>query len=91
MFNHRSSKNGFDAEDICVADADILAHLNNIPMLFNTVMNNVWDDKSEKNTTLTELRDEMRKIFEYEYNDLSERTKLHFNDRYKLICQVVLG
>ena len=91
VFNHRSSKNGSDAEDICIADADILAHFDNIPMLFNTVMNNVWGDKSEKNTSLTELRNKMRKIFEHDYNDLSEKTKLHFNDRYKLICQVVLG
>ena len=91
VLNHRSSKNGADTEDICISDADILAHFDNVPMLFNTIMNDVWSDKGEKNTTLPELRNKMRKVFEYDYNDLSERTKLHFRDRYELICRVVLG
>ena len=30
VFNHRSSKNGTDIEDICVADADILSHFDNV-------------------------------------------------------------
>ena len=89
--NHRSSKNATNIEDICVADADILARFDNIPMLFNVIMNNVWGDKNEMNTTLPELKSKMEKSFEYDYNDLSERTKQHFNDRYKLICQIVLG
>lgn len=90
VFNHRSSKNATDIEDICVADADILAHFDNIPMLFNVILNNVWD-KNSNNITLTELRIRMKESFEYDYNDLSERTKLLFHDRYKLISQIVLG
>lgn len=36
IYNHRSSKNAESIEEICVADADILAHFDNIPMLFNS-------------------------------------------------------
>lgn len=90
VLNHRSSKNATDIEDICVADADILAHFDNIPMLFNVILNNVWN-KNSSNITLAELRIKMKESFEYDYNDLSERTKILFHDRYKLISQIVLG
>jgi len=89
VLNHRSSKNGTDIEDICVADADILSHFDNVPMLFNVIMNDVWSKNNI--TTLLELRSRMKESFEYDYNDLSERTKHEFSDRYKLICQIVLG
>ena len=89
VFNHRSSKNGTDIEDICVADADILSHFDNVPMLFNVIMNDVWSKNNI--STLPELKSRMKESFDYDYNDLSERTKQEFNDRYKLICQIVLG
>ena len=89
VFNHRSSKNGTNIEDICVADADILSHFDNVPMLFNVIINDVWSKNNI--TTLPELKTRMKESFDYDYNDLSERTKQEFNDRYKLICQIVLG
>ena len=89
VFNHRSSKNGTDIEDICIADADILSHFDNVPMLFNVIINDVWSKNNI--TTLPELKSRMKESFEYDYNDLSDRTKQEFNDRYKLICQTVLG
>jgi len=89
VFNHRSSKNGTDIEDICVADADIISHFENIPMLFNVIMNDVWNKNNI--TTLSELKIKMKESFEYDFNDLSEKTKENFYDRYKLICQIVLG
>jgi uncharacterized protein len=91
VFNHRSSKNGIDIADICVADADILAHFDNIPMLFNVVMNHVWSEKSEPKLTLSELRSKMKESFEHDYNDLSEMTKHEFKNRYNLICKIVLN
>lgn len=36
VYNHRSSKNAESIEETCVADADILAHFDNIPMLFHS-------------------------------------------------------
>jgi putative nucleotidyltransferase with HDIG domain len=82
VLNHRSSKNLTDIECICVADADILAHFDNIPMLFNVILNDVWGNGSTNNIILPELRRRMKDSFEYDYNDLSERTKSSFSDRY---------
>ena len=33
----------------------------------------------------------MRGAFEKDYNDLSERTKESFRERYDQICEIVLG
>lgn len=84
VYNHRSSKNATTIEEICVADADILAHFDNIPMLFNFAYN-------IKNINLDEVREWIRNCFEKDYNDLSDKTKKMFNRKYKLICEIVLG
>ena len=83
VYNHRSSKNANTIEEMCVADADILAHFDNIPMLFNSAF-------VRNSVNLNEVREWMKNAFEKDYNDLSERTKEIFNDRYKLICEIVL-
>ena len=84
VYNHRSSKNANNIEELCVADADILAHFDNIPMLFNFayVRNNV---------SLSDIRKWMKDCFEKDYNDLSDKTKKEFNEKYKLICSIVLS
>lgn len=84
IYNHRSSKNAESIEEICVADADILAHFDNIPMLFNSayVRNNI---------SLNEIRTWMKDCFEKDYNDLSDRTKETFKEQYQKICKIVLG
>lgn len=84
VYNHRSSRNGATIEDLCVADADILAHFDNIPMLFNSAYNRC-------KINLNEVREWMRGAFEKDYNDLSERTKESFKERYDQICEIVLG
>lgn len=84
VYNHRSSKNGTTLEELCVADADILAHFDNIPMLFNSAYNRC-------NVNLNEVRNWMRETFEKDYNDLSERTRENFKDRYNQICKIVIG
>ena len=91
VLNHRSSKALTNIEDICVADADVLAHFDNVPMLFNVILNGVGHKEDVKNITLSELRIKMKKSFDHDYNDLSERTKQDFNDRYSLICHIVLS
>jgi len=82
--NHRSSKNAETIEELCVADADILAHFDNIPMLFNSAFN-------RNNIKLNEIRNWMKECFEKDYNDLSDRTKEIFHEKYETICEVVLG
>lgn len=84
VYNHRSSKNTTTIEELCVADADILAHFDNIPMLFNSAYNRC-------NINLNEVREWMRNAFEKDYNDLSERTKESFKERYNQIYKIVLG
>ena len=84
VLNHRSSKYATNIEEICVCDADCLAHLDNIPMLFNSAFN-------QHGVSLNEVRDWMRDSFEHDYNDLSDRTKETFLDRYNTIKSVVLG
>jgi uncharacterized protein len=83
VYNHRSSKNSESIEEICVADADILAHFDNIPMLFNSGYN-------RNNIDLNGIREWMKNVFEKDYNDLSDVTKEQFNERYELIKNVVL-
>ena len=84
VYNHRSSKNATTIEELCVADADILAHFDNIPMLFNSAFN-------RSNLKLNEVRNWMKECFEKDYDDLSDKTKEIFKERYKTICEIVLG
>lgn len=84
ILNHRSSKHAMTIEDICVADADILAHFDNILMIVSNVL-------KANNITLPEARSKIKHSFDGDYNDLSERTKREFGDKYRLICQIVLG
>lgn len=84
VLNHRSSKNAQNIEELCVCDADCLAHLDNIPMLFNAAFN-------RDGVSLNEVRAWMRDSLEHDYNDLSERTKEAFRDRYNTIKRIVLG
>ena len=83
VLNHRSSKNGISIEDICVADADILAHFDNVPMIFNSIFR-------QRGITLPEVRKRLKDSFDADYNDLSERTKQEFNRKYISICKIVL-
>ena len=84
IFNHRSSQNATNIEELCVADADILAHFDNIPMLFNSglVRNGV---------NISDIRKWIKEVFEKDFNDLSEKTRETFNERYKEILDIVLN
>jgi len=68
---------------LCVADADILAHYDNIPMCFEVAF--------KFNKIDTNSKDEWIKYFSKDYNDLSERTKETFKDRYLNIMEVLFG
>jgi uncharacterized protein len=84
ILNHRSSKNGTTIEELCVADADILAHFDNIPMIFNSAFN-------RNDVSLSDVKGWIKTCFEKDYNDLSSRVKKDFADKYKLICEIILG
>lgn len=82
--NHRSSKNADSIEETCVCDADILAHFDNIPMIFNNILR-------QSSANLDDVRKKLKESLEKDYNDLSERTKISFYDRYNMICEIVIG
>ena len=82
VLNHRSSKNATSNEELCVCDADIVAHFDNIPMLINSAKrNNVQEDK---------IIDYLKEVFEKDYNDLSDRTKESFKVRYEKIYNEII-
>ena len=82
--NHRSSKYASCIEDLCVADADILAHFDNLPMLFNLAFN-------QYKINLNDIKSWLKKALEKDFNDLSDMTKENFKERYQIICDVVIG
>lgn len=85
VLHHRSSKNAENLEELCVADADILAHFDNIPMLFDAAYN------LRKMVGLENVREFIRETFEKDFEDLSKRTKAEFESRYNTIYKIVLG
>ena len=82
VFNHRSSKKVANIEDMCVADADILAHFDDIPMLFNSAIR-------RNRLPLNEIREGMKVSFEKDFNDLSEQTQKAFLQRYQMIREIL--
>ena len=83
IYNHRSSKNTTSIEELCVSDADILAHFDNIPMLFNYAYN-------INKISLNEINEWIKESLDKDYNDLSDKTKKSFATRYKQICEVII-
>ena len=68
VYNHRSSKNTTNIEQLCVADADILAHFDNIDMLYNLARNKYQISENEINNWIIDCLNK-------DYEDLSEKTK----------------
>lgn len=81
--HHRSSKNSNNIEELCVADADILSHFDNIAMLFNNAF-------TFNKVSLDKIDSYLKEILEKEFNDLSDKTKEIFKDRYFLICDILI-
>lgn len=80
ILHHRSSKHAESIEELCVADADIIAHFDNIPMCFSLAYRaNV--------VSIPALID----YFASDYADLSDRTKEAFSPRYENIMNVLFG
>mgnify|MGYP000959720529 FL=1 len=84
VYNHRSCKNATSIEELCVCDADVLAHFDNIPMLFNSAFN-------RNGLSLNDVRQWMTRCFEKDYSDLSDRTRESFKEKYELIKSIVIN
>ena len=83
VLHHRSSKNAESNEELCVADSDILAHFDNIPMLFDLMFN-------AKKMSLEEVHKEMPIYLEKDFEDLSDRAKEDFKEEYELYKKVLI-
>ena len=75
VFNHRTSKNATNIEELCVADADIMAHFDNMNMIINHA--------KKHNATMDDVIERCRHDFE----DLSETSKEIFKPKYELFIE----
>lgn len=66
------------------ADADILAHFDNIPMIFNSAFN-------RHHVELGQVRSWLKTAFEADFAGLSDKTKETFKPKYEMICKIALG
>ena len=71
-------------EEQCVADADVIAHFDCIPSLFHLAF-----DKNEKDMSIEDGTEFVKKKLERDYNKLSERTREEIKDRYDNIIKVL--
>lgn len=83
VLHHRSCKNAENIEEVCVCDADILAHFDNIPMIFECTY------KFHKIETIPEANKIIIDGFKKDFNDLSDRTKKVFKSKYDNIMEVL--
>ena len=67
VLHHRKSQNAENNEELCVADSDILAHFDNIPMLFHYMFN-------AQNMSLEEVHEKIPSYLEKDYEDLSDHS-----------------
>lgn len=82
VLHHRSSKEAKNIEEICVCDADIISHFDNIPMIFDYAY-------KKKDVNVNNVRNWIKDYFENDFNDLSNQTKEWYLDTYKNICRVL--
>ena len=80
VYNHRSSKNTTNIEQLCVADADILAHFDNIDMLYNLARNKYQISEKEINNWIIDCLNK-------DYEDLSEKTKNFYKKDFELLIK----
>lgn len=79
VLHHRSSKNATNIEEMCVADADIIAHFYNLP---NAFINGVKKHNFSK-------PEQFMTWFAGDYDDLSPATKNAFKDRFNQIMKTL--
>ena len=83
ILHHRSSKEAQNKEEICVADADILAHFDNVPLLFDVMY-------TLRHLELKDVRIQIKEYIEKDFNDLSPQTREFFKERYETIKDVIV-
>lgn len=69
-------------EEQCVADADVIAHFDCVPSLFRLAYH-------DKNLSVKEGEEFIKKKLERDYNKLSDKTRELLKDRYNNILKVL--
>ncbi len=84
VLNHRGSKDRprNTIEEQCVADADVMAHFDCIPSLFELAY-------KEKNLSISEGKEFVKKKLERDFYKLSETSKELLKERYENIVKVL--
>lgn len=83
IYNHIDNPKESVEEEI-IADADVLAHFDNLSMLY-------WISMGKRKLNCDESKQFIKKKLEFDYNKLSKYGKEKFNDRYKSIMQTLFG
>jgi uncharacterized protein len=91
VLHHRSSKNAVNIEETCVADGDILAHLDNLLMTLECVFYGKKTSETPTIITLEEARKAAKETLEKDFADLSAATKIATRDRFENIMKVLFG
>ncbi len=86
VLRHRGSKDlpRNTIEEQCVADADVMAHFDAIPSLFHLAFGG-----DEKNMTLEDGTEFVRKKLERDFNKLSDKTREDLRERYENIVKIL--
>lgn len=69
-------------EEECIADADVIAHFDCLPSMFNLAF-------KEHGMSIPEGTEFVKKKLQRDYNKLSERTRVLLKDRYENIMSVL--
>lgn len=69
-------------EEECLADADVIAHFDCLPSMFNLAF-------KEHGLSIPEGTEFVKKKLQRDYNKLSDRTKVVLKDRYETIMNVL--
>ena len=84
VLNHRGMTNfpRNTIEEECIADADVIAHFDCLPSLFNLAF-------KELNLSIPEGTEFVKKKLQRDYGKLSKKTKVILKDRYENIMNVL--
>lgn len=83
VYNHIDNQKESVEEEI-IADADVLAHFDNLTMLY-------WIAMGKKRLNCDDAKKFVKSKLEFDYNKLSEYGKEKYKDRYEKIMKTLFG
>jgi len=83
IYNHIDNPKDSVEEEI-IADADVLAHFDNLSMLY-------WIAMGKRRLNCDDAKEFVKKKLEFDYNKLSEYGKVNFKNRYENIMKTLFG